>query len=85
MASEVEEQLMGWDWWVDCYKWRGKLLIGRYGHWCLEWDDLPVDETCEEIAWCQCFEGDLQFEAIREKAWEEAEERMNATGTDCMG
>jgi len=27
---------------------RGELLIGKYGHWCNEWDGLPIDETCME-------------------------------------
>lgn len=41
------------DWAHDCQKWRGKLLTGRQGHWCDEWDGLPVDETCPEWP-CGC-------------------------------
>jgi len=37
----------------DSLKWRGKVLTGRYAHWCPEWDDLPIDETCDEWP-CDC-------------------------------
>jgi hypothetical protein len=40
--------------WVhDSYRWRGKLLLGRYAHWCDNWDGLPIDETCLEWP-CGC-------------------------------
>lgn len=41
------------DWILDCDKWRGRLLTGGAAHWCPEWDDLPVDETCFEWP-CRC-------------------------------
>lgn len=40
-------------WAADCLKWRGSILAGVHGHWCPEWDDLPIDETCREWP-CQC-------------------------------
>lgn len=43
------------DWWVDdCMRWRGEVLHGIYAHSCLDWDGLPVDETCNEWP-CVCF------------------------------
>lgn len=41
------------EWEQDCFQWRGMVLTGRYAHWCMEWDDLPVDETCPEWP-CNC-------------------------------
>lgn len=37
----------------DCLRFRGRVLTGAHAHWCSEWDDLPVDETCPEWP-CQC-------------------------------
>lgn len=50
--SEVQ-RLSSDDWKQDCLKYRGKVLTGEYGHWCMEWDQLPVDETCPEWP-CGC-------------------------------
>lgn len=41
------------DWIADSMHWRGRVLEGRHGHWCYEWDGLPVDETCDEWP-CDC-------------------------------
>ena len=41
------------DWEKDCLHWRGRVLTGRYGHWCHDWDDLPIDETTMEWP-CAC-------------------------------
>lgn len=41
------------DWIVDCRHWRGRVLTGQYAHWCYQWDDLPMDETCPEWP-CGC-------------------------------
>lgn len=30
-------------------------LTGKFKHFCLEHDDLPIDETCPEIINCLCF------------------------------
>ena len=41
------------EWEADCLRWRGKVLTGRCGHWCPDWDDLPIDET--SLEWpCAC-------------------------------
>ena len=42
------------EWIADCMKWRGKVLTGNYQHWCWDWDELPVDDTCSEWP-CGCF------------------------------
>ena len=42
------------EWAKDSQRWRGKVLTGRFRHWCLDWDLLPVDETCMEWP-CECF------------------------------
>ena len=51
--SEREGYSFPQDWIEDCQQWRGRLLTGRYAHWCMEWDDLPIDETCPEWP-CGC-------------------------------
>lgn len=55
------------DWIVDCRKWRGRVLDGRLGHWCFDWDLLPVDETCDEIDACTCYSAAEIEAAKREK------------------
>lgn len=44
------------DWIEDCNHWWGKVLTGKKAHWCPEWDDLPIDDTCDEIKACLCYE-----------------------------
>jgi hypothetical protein len=41
---------------ADCMQWRGEILTGDYRHWCADWDELPVDETCDEFSCCHCFD-----------------------------
>ena len=41
------------DWKRDCLHWRGRVLVGERSHWCLNWDNLPIDETCPEWP-CGC-------------------------------
>lgn len=43
------------DWKVDSLRWRGRVLVGIHAHWCLDWDGLPIDETCPEWP-CACSE-----------------------------
>lgn len=43
------------DWEEDCMHYWGKVLTGKYAHWCYDWDGLPVDETCEEFKACCCY------------------------------
>jgi hypothetical protein len=41
-------------WIEDCMRWRGKVLTGKFAHWCDDWDGLPIDET--SLEWpCACF------------------------------
>lgn len=42
------------DWIEDCMHWYKKVLTGEKGHWCPEFDDLPIDETCPEFEFCRC-------------------------------
>ena len=53
-------------WEEDCMKWRGEVLKGRYAHWCFDWDDLPIDETCDEWP-CECADA-LQAEIAAKEA-----------------
>lgn len=46
---------MSQDWIDDCFKFWGKTLTGNKAHWCPEFDDLPIDETCDEYdIFCTC-------------------------------
>lgn len=58
---------IGPDWEHDCKKWRGKVLTGKYAHWCYDWDALPVDETCIEFSSCGCFEPSDEIVEIKRK------------------
>lgn len=71
------------EWIDDCNKWRGKVLTGRFAHWCCEWDELPVDETTMEITSCRCYEGSEfnKAQGIAEAEWEAREERDRAQTT----
>jgi hypothetical protein len=40
---------------VVCLQERGRILRGRYAHYCDDWDGLTVDETCDEWDTCTCF------------------------------
>ena len=51
------------DWIEACRDYRGRLLSGRFAHWCPAWDGLPVDETCREWP-CSCA-AELQAAARR--------------------
>lgn len=42
------------DWEEDCLRWHGRVLTGKMGHWCSDWDYLPIDETSPEFAVCTC-------------------------------
>ena len=42
------------DWIVDCNHHHGKVLTGKYAHWCPEFDYLPIDETVDEFVYCNC-------------------------------
>jgi len=33
----------------------GRVLTGRYVHYCWDWDGMTVDETTEEWKCCTCY------------------------------
>lgn len=43
------------EWEEDCLHWWGRKLTGEKKHFCPDWDYLPIDETCDEIAGCSCY------------------------------
>ena len=43
-------------WKTDCIRWRCRVLTGSGGHWCPDWDYLPIDETTPEWPYCTCEE-----------------------------
>ena len=49
-------------WKLDCLRWRGAVLTGKHGHWCPDYDFLPIDETSNEWP-CPCSVGDAGREA----------------------
>jgi hypothetical protein len=55
MLIDVQMREVSPDWVDDSLQWRGRVLLGRYAHWCPDWDDLPMDETCDEWP-CSCKE-----------------------------
>lgn len=61
----TEEQVKAvWNqaaWDADCRHWHGRVLTGRYKHWCAEWDGLPIDDTCPEWP-CGCAISDAAAE-----------------------
>jgi hypothetical protein len=45
------------EWNKQCLHYRGRILTGEHGHYCPDWDELPIDETCQEWP-CPCCVGD---------------------------
>ena len=45
----------GTNWDYDSYRYFGRILRGKYAHYCLCWDELPIDETCVEFCACECY------------------------------
>jgi len=43
------------EWIEECMRFHGRVLVGKYAHWCYDWDELPIDETCEEFKCCNCY------------------------------
>lgn len=43
------------EFWQKSQKTHGRILKGQYAHWCTDWDDMPIDETCMEFASCTCY------------------------------
>jgi len=48
------------DWIEDCMICYGEVLNGAKGHWCPDWDYLPIDENSFEIKYCTCFKEPLK-------------------------
>ena len=59
---------------IDMY---GKPLTGKYKHYCLEFDYLPIDENNTEFAYCQCYESSKEIEELREKRRLDIEKILN--------
>lgn len=57
------------DWEADCMEWRGRILDGNDAHWCPDWDDLPIDSTCEEYP-CYCFDAPSRLRSPIKPAYE---------------
>jgi len=51
---------MEWDWEADCKRYAPKVLTGKMGHWCPDWDYMPIDETCPEFECCTCPKDELE-------------------------
>lgn len=51
-------------WEEDCLHWMGLILTGDYKHYCPDWDDLPIDETCAEFGGCTCYVDDPKAMAL---------------------
>jgi len=49
---EASEDLSEWE--VECLARWGRILTGSKGHWCPEWDGMPIDSTCTEFDTCMC-------------------------------
>ena len=52
----IHANILHEEWIEDCLKYRGEILKGEHGHYCHEFDGLPVDETCPEWEVCLCIE-----------------------------
>lgn len=66
-------------WEAECMNFHGEILTGEFCHYCDEWDDLPIDETCEEFAACTCEYKDWDLKAAamhREAMGDEIDRRM---------
>lgn len=61
MAKIKQVSKTNHEWIVDCKKWRGEVLVGKYRHWCFKWDGLPIDNTCMEWP-CGCYQDDCKHD-----------------------
>jgi hypothetical protein len=41
-------------WEESCMRVYGRVLVGERSHFCLDFDGMPIDETCPEIRMCVC-------------------------------
>lgn len=42
------------EWIRDSARWMGRHLVGKFAHYCPDWDFLTIDETCDEFSCCSC-------------------------------
>lgn len=42
------------EWFKDCHRWHGRVLISGFRHWCPDWDFLPIDTSVDEFGACTC-------------------------------
>ena len=53
ISSKTEQE-----WKEHCLSCYGVVLVGKYRHYCPDWDLLPIDDTCiAEFACCTCNKG----------------------------
>lgn len=71
------------DWKQDCMRWHGRELTGEQGHWCPDWDFLPIDKTCKEFESCMCGVRDTSDdEPLDEVVADEAVRQVLATSDE---
>ena len=44
----------------------GDPLVGKYKHYCNEFDYLPIDEHCFEFKFCLCFEDSEEIQRFKD-------------------
>ena len=44
----------------------GKPLVGKYKHFCVEFDYLPIDEHCFEFKFCLCYEKSEEIQRLQD-------------------
>lgn len=70
------------DWDVDCMQLRGRVLSGEHAHWCVAWDFLPIDETCDGEWPCSCDVGRAASRLAALEAVAEAVRGLDFTHTE---
>lgn len=54
MFTSDEMGTLSQQWITDCKIYRGRVLTGKKRHYCIDWDQLPMDETCYEYEEGMC-------------------------------
>lgn len=63
------------DKWIrDCMRWHGRVLTGKFAHWCEDWDGWPMDADMIEFATCSCYSGNHAAEKLRAERRRELDE-----------
>ena len=70
----MEQEINTFD--QDSESFHGRVLSGKYKHYCNEFDGLPIDEPCIEFAYCLCFESSKELKDLQYKQHLEVE-RIN--------